>query len=91
MKKVLLAGALLAVLLPATAFSAKKNRATSDARVTKFLRQHDRDHNGTIERGEFPGKEKRFGRIDANHDGKLSKAELEAAAPHRTRRGSKGN
>jgi Ca2+-binding EF-hand superfamily protein len=90
MKKILLAGALLSILLPETALCAKKNRAASDTRVDKFFRQHDRDHNGTIERGEFPGKEKRFGRIDSNHDGKLSKAELDAAAPHRTRRAVKG-
>ena len=83
MKKILFAGALFSLLIPGTALCAKKNRVTSDSRAEKFLRQHDRDHNGTIERSEFPGKQKRFDRVDSNHDGKLNKAELDAVAPRR--------
>lgn len=86
MNQFLIATVLLCLVLPNTAWCAKKKNARSDGdRVEKFLRQHDRDHNGSIERSEFPGKPKRFDRVDSNDDGKLSKSELEGTAAHRNK------
>jgi Ca2+-binding EF-hand superfamily protein len=86
MHKFLIAAGLLCLVLPNNAWCAKKKNARNEGdRVEKFLRQHDRDHNGTIERSEFEGKRKRFARVDSNHDGKLTKSELEKAAAHRNK------
>ena len=86
MNRFLIAGAVLCLFLPNTAWCAKKKTARAEEdRVEKFLRQHDRDHNGSIERNEFVAKRKRFDRIDSNNDGKLSKNELEGAAAHRNK------
>ena len=89
MKKLLFIAAFASLLFPGTALCAKKDRSVEGNRAEKFLRRHDNDRDGAIERSEFPGKRKRFDRIDSNDDGKLNKAELDAAAPHRTRRAGK--
>jgi len=44
--------------------------------VTSYLKKHDENKNGAIERSECSSSDTTFSRADANHDGKLDKAEL---------------
>lgn len=67
----------LAALVP-TAGNAKgkgkKNKPVDE--VENYLKKHDANHNNIIERSECSSSEATFNRVDANHDGKLSRGEL---------------
>ena len=50
------------------------------ARMTQRLMRMDKDQDGKVSREEFSGRPQMFERIDANHDGYLEAAEIQAGA-----------
>lgn len=62
--------------------------------LDKFIKEHDKDKDGAIDRKECPDKLKEFfDRLDSNKDGKLSRQELERAGDRLANlmEGGKGN
>lgn len=66
----------IGMLVPAAVSAKGKGKKKSLSEVESYLKKHDANHNGIIERSECSSSDATFNRIDANHDGKLSRGEL---------------
>lgn len=71
----IVASALL-VPLAVTAKGKGKGKNKPVDEVQSYLKEHDKNKNGSIERSECSASDTTFQRVDENHDGKLNKAEL---------------
>jgi Ca2+-binding EF-hand superfamily protein len=86
----------LALVLPAMAGSQEPRNRVGDKKpatqtqsgplhfdIDAFIKEYDRNGNGMLERNEVPRwLRDRFSELDTNHDGKLSKDELEKGIVH---------
>lgn len=68
----------LALLTPFAASAKGKGKGKNKPidEVQDYLKDHDKNKNGSIERSECSASDTTFQRVDENHDGKLNKAEL---------------
>ena len=62
----------VSLALPLTASAARHKK---DA-VEEFLKKYDTNHNGVIDKDEFPGTAEEFDKYDKNKDGKLETYEI---------------
>lgn len=59
--------------LPQAASAAARHKKDP---VAEFIKKYDTNHNGVIDKSEFPGSSADFDKYDKNHDGKLETYEV---------------
>jgi len=67
--------------------AAERGRTLNDKRaarrIDRMFKRLDKDANGVLTLAELPTRDKRFDRVDANDDGKISRAEADSAKSKR--------